>query len=246
MRSKALLWPLGGAGVIAVVSACSVVAGIEDLQLAPGDGAPDASVEASAEAGARPIDAAPSDAGTPADAGQPDDMGGDASDAGPEGGCGPLNTVDNCGACGVACGQSHASSATCMAATCAFACGAGWSDCNAAKAPNTDGCECNTPSCCPSACQTQHSNGVGQSFYDCTPVSSFDQIGALEACAAYAGGSFAGCSGGWTCSNGPPTSVCYSAPDAGGSCTDYCWEYGGDAGTVTDCTCPGNVKGMWK
>jgi len=41
--------------------------------------------------------------------------------------------------------------------------------------PNTNGCECATPGCCPGAlCQNTHANGVGDSFYDCVAVGTHD------------------------------------------------------------------------
>jgi hypothetical protein len=57
--------------------------------------------------------------------------------------------------------------------------------CNATTPPDTDGCECAAPGCCSGACQVVHSNGAGQSFYDCVAASTFNQTQATEACVAF-------------------------------------------------------------
>jgi hypothetical protein len=53
----------------------------------------------------------------------------------------------------------------CRSGTCLEFCTANHSDCNGLS---SDGCECATVGCCSTACQTTHSNGLGQAFYDCT------------------------------------------------------------------------------
>lgn len=46
-------------------------------------------------------------------------------------------------------------------------CNAGYSDCNGVA---EDGCECAGFVCCAGACAPEHSNGLGQSYYDCAPL----------------------------------------------------------------------------
>jgi hypothetical protein len=182
------------------------------------------------------------------------ESGTDASEAGSDAGCGATNTTSNCGACGQACMPVGAASATCNGLSCAYACSTGHSDCNSATAPDTDGCECATPGCCSGACQTTHTDGVGQSYYDCNSTGTFTEVTATEACTAFAasvGGTAADCSGGWTCSGSSTQYVCYGTKNAT-VCADYCWMYTGKqpdggpgAGVVIDCNCPGNVVGSW-
>ena len=67
----------------------------------------------------------------------------------------------------------------CVGGSCsATACGPGKSDCNANMG---DGCECNTPACCGSGCQTTHADGFGQSFYDCVALGTHSAAQATEA-----------------------------------------------------------------
>jgi hypothetical protein len=157
------------------------------------------------------------------------------------GGCGPVDTTENCGACGQTCKPAGASGATCSGMSCSYTCSANHSDCNGASGANTDGCECNTPGCCSSACQTSHSNGVGNTFYDCNAPKTFDTVSAMEACTAWAqanGGTAANCSDGWKCNNQGPSMVCYGNT-SGKSCQDYCWGYSGSqAGALYACSCP--------
>jgi hypothetical protein len=117
-------------------------------------------------------------------------------------GCGPLNTVNNCGACGVACPSAAdpagVSSAMCTGTTCQYTCNTGYLDCNASVAPDTDGCECAwsgaiTARCCDdNACPAAHVTGYGaqpsgasQTFYDCE--TTVDEKLAMDACIAYSG-----------------------------------------------------------
>jgi hypothetical protein len=98
----------------------------------------------------------------------------------------PLTTALNCTACGVACDTVHSNGAACSGTGCLYTgCANGWSDCNAA-APNANGCECQSPGCCEAgACEPQHNNGIGNTYYDCTPVGVFTSSLALQACIAY-------------------------------------------------------------
>ncbi len=153
----------------------------------------------------------------------------------------PLNTTANCSKCGATCDTVHSMGATCSGTTCMYTgCAAGWSMCNTA-APNAGGCACHTPGCCSSACQTTHSDGMGQSFYDCNPLSTWNQTTALEACAAFTGNA-SYCSNDWT-DDDPDhgTAVC----SKGSPVTCACWSYTGkniglayNYGTANKCYLP--------
>jgi hypothetical protein len=152
---------------------------------------------------------APATDGAPADARGDARDGAVASDAGHDGatadarvdsGCGPLNTLTNCGACGAACPTNTAGvgMAMCTGTTCQYTCNTGYLDCNASVAPDIDGCECAwsgpiTATCCAgNACPTAHvtgfatgPSGTGQTFYDCE--TTVDEQLAMDACIAYSG-----------------------------------------------------------
>ena len=75
---------------------------------------------------------------------------GSSPDAPFDSGCGALNTADNCSACGDKCASTTTVeiSTACngdsngFGSTCSYTCANGYQDCNAANAPNLDGCEC--------------------------------------------------------------------------------------------------------
>lgn len=85
----------------------------------------------------------------------------------------------NCGTCGHICPTSQ----VCSSGTCTGSCPGGTVDCGG-------GC-CAGSACCGSSCQTVHSNGVGQSYYDCNALgqpgnpSTYSLTIATEARAAY-------------------------------------------------------------
>jgi hypothetical protein len=165
------------------------------------------------------------------------DAGHDA--AGADSGCGPLDTVTNCGACGVACPASGdnagVSSAMCTGTSCQYVCKMGNLDCNASVAPDTDGCECAwsgaiTATCCAgNACPTAHAtgyamqpSGANETFYDCETM--VDQQLAMDACAAYSGAA-ADCALG-TCNTPGELVVCnFNVPTQ----DSVCWAYAGAA-----------------
>jgi hypothetical protein len=148
-----------------------------------------------------------------------------------------LSSTTSCGQCGVAC-SPKTGPASCNGATCSYKCNAGLIDCNGGTPPDVDGCECQTsssaPGCCSGKCQTVHSNGVGQSFYDCSDHTITPML-AKEACEAFAGPNQ--CASSSTCCllgalgacvGSMATSMCGSV---GGKC--LCWQYAGNApGTV--------------
>jgi hypothetical protein len=197
------------------------------------------------------VDAAPQGDGGPEkgpDAGSPDVWeAGSAPDS--AGGCGTPDTVDNCGACGVKCNKTTGTP-SCAGATCTYVCAAGHSNCNASS-PDTDGCECATPGCCGTGCETTHTDGVGQAYFDCNPRATYTEAAAFAACTAYAksvGSSGANCVGPLTCTGSSVPTVCFTT--SGGQCASYCWQYtgvyaDGGPGTVWDCACPAHVMGSW-
>jgi hypothetical protein len=107
----------------------------------------------------------------------------------------PITTPLNCGACGVACNTTNSVDAGCGPTGCTYTCAPNFSNCNTTSAPsNTGGCACNTPACCATSgatpgaggpaytCETTHSNGVGESFYDCEPAGTYTLAQATTAC----------------------------------------------------------------
>jgi hypothetical protein len=140
-----------------------------------------------------------------------------------------LSSTATCGGCTNAC-NTKTGAASCNGTTCSYQCNSGLTDCNADSVPDTDGCECSTPACCGTGCQTTHSDGVGQNFYDCNQQGSYSQAQAQEACTAYTGDETA-CAPSSTCC-GITLGVCLGTTaqsvcgTAGGTC--YCWQYEGE------------------
>ncbi len=238
---------------------CAMISGVDQFQKgdcpggcadgqSPADGSsttdgskPDGTVDSGPDGGSMGMDGSSGD-----DSSMGTDSGGmDAGgmDAGGDG-CGPLNTVQNCTMCGGACDMTNSQGASCNGQTCQYqSCNMGWSDCNT-SAPDFDGCECNTPSCCGNMCQTTHSNGIGQSFYDCTAKNTYTQIQAIEACTAYTGNSNL-CSM-YTCVNPKDSLICGTINNI---CA--CWDYSGTyVGHVSNsgsksCVCAGGNDPQW-
>ena len=154
-------------------------------------------------------------------------------DAPAEGGCGPLDSVNNCSACGLAC-STTTGAASCNGATCSYVCTSNRRDCNGGVAPDKDGCECTGTGCCGTGCQTIHSSGIPSpaNYYDCNSKGSTTQTQAMAACSETGG---TGCSatnttcGGILGFGGTPTDgVCGTVAS-----TCYCWVYSGqNAGQV--------------
>jgi len=147
-----------------------------------------------------------------------------------------LASPSNCAKCNQAC-STQTGPASCDGTKCSYTCNQGLSDCNGTTAPNTDGCECATPGCCGSGCQTKHNTGVSSptNYFDCNATGN-GQAQAMAACGAFMtanGGSPGACfqsqTGGLPCCCfGTAQSICGSA---GNKC--YCWQYGGpNSGTV--------------
>jgi hypothetical protein len=177
-----------------------------------------------------------------------------------EAGCGPTNTVSNCGACGVSCAPASMSVATpsCNGGACSYTCQGGYLDCNAAVAPNTDGCECATPGaisamCCQNSCPVRHSTGfakgvappgLDQTFYDCN--TTINAQVAMEACTQYSGNAVycaTNTAFGVSCGPGDTDLVVCNFYSATQNCV--CWDYQGTAlgwavnsGVTNSCLCP--------
>lgn len=169
-----------------LLAGCAMIAGVDQYKRGQCPGGCDASVDVTARDAApdmgadTAVDAGSTDA--PDDTQPPPDSGG--NDGGSDGGCGATNTVQNCSQCGAVCDQTNASQTACNGTTCLYTCKMGFSNC-ANAAPDLNGCECATPSCCGAQCATTHTNGIGQSFYDCVAKKTYDLAQANEACTAY-------------------------------------------------------------
>ncbi len=243
----------------AAVGSCAAISGLDRYSNGEGDASGDAGGGASDDGGADSPSGPSGDSTT--DRGSLGDvveaaMGSDASDAArvdasPPIDCGVPDTLSNCGACGASCSTTTGTPA-CNGTTCSYTCNAGLADCNASTAPDTDGCECAAATmasqgtvggCCSGKCQTQHSDGLGQSFYDCNPPNTFTVTTALEACTAFTGDSTK-CS---TMTCNPKGAVVCSA--GAGNCD--CWMYQGnlvgyvDVNATTTCYCPISTDPKW-
>jgi hypothetical protein len=84
----------------------------------------------------------------------------------------------NCGACGWTC----AVGATCGGGSCACPSGR-TTPCGQGATGGGTCCAGNT--CCSGACQTEHDNGLGQHFYDCLALGTYDVTQARAAAAAW-------------------------------------------------------------
>jgi hypothetical protein len=215
-----------------------------DTSIVPVEPDPDSGSEppdsgsAPPDSGSPPPDSGspPPDSGSPPpDSGSPPpDSGSGPPDSGSSG-CGPTNTATNCGACGVKCDTTTASVApTCNGTSCVYSCKPGLVDCNT-TAPDTNGCECAGDGCCGSSCQTKHSNGIGQNYYDCNPLGTYTEGAAMAACVASTG-TPAQCAL-YVCVGNDGSLVC----SLGAGCT--CWKYdpgkSGINGRIsTSCLCP--------
>jgi hypothetical protein len=208
--------------------------------------APSSEADTGASDGNAKADAHDGAVGSDAEAGAHDGSAADAkSDV--DSGCGPLNTVTNCGACGVACpaagDNAGVGTAMCTGTTCQYTCSAGYLDCNASVAPDTDGCECAwsgpiAATCCMgNACPSPHltgfangPSGASQTFYDCETMVTLKL--AMDACIAYSGDQMycAATSCGASTTN---TVVCNLTSPV--SQDDVCWGFSGTgAGWVYD------------
>jgi len=98
-------------------------------------------------------------------------------------GGGPVGSDD--GGCGVVCDSIHSLGPVCSPGGCTFSgCMSGYVDCDKA-APNGNGCECAGNGCCNGACQTKHSDGLGDNFFDCVALGTQDAAQIAKAAAAW-------------------------------------------------------------
>jgi len=112
-----------------------------------------------------------------------------------------------------------------------------------------NGCECTVGTgCCGTSCQVQHMNGLGQNFYDCVPLGTYDSNQAFKACAAFSGSTALCTDFGNVCNTtGPPNN------DTSIVCSNLytdcaCWSYAGaspglvynDPATTCFCVLPGD------
>jgi hypothetical protein len=122
--------------------------------------------------------------------------------------CGPdnsgcetaTNTVSDCGGCGVSCGQKNASAAACGAngMKCSFTCNNGFADCNAANAPDTDGCETSlgtTNNCgtCGRVCKADGASNASAASCSNSTRCAYTCKAKFGDCNANAGGNTDGC-----------------------------------------------------
>lgn len=189
------------------------------------------------------VDSGPADSGHLDSSAASDGQGAADSDS-PD--CGPLTQVTQCGACGRACDTSTASAAGCNGGTCSYTCKPGRSDCSQ-TAGNVDGCECATTGCCGDRCQTVHSNGLGQTYADCTDAGTINQNQALAACAAFSGSpnvcAVVNCGAG-------AQAVCSTLDLAACACWAFSGPFAGHAydsgkGGLLGCVCPGTGSATW-
>ena len=155
-----------------------------------------------------------------------------------------LSTTSACGSCSNACSYPGGL-ASCSTGSCALAgCKSGFANCDGQAA---NGCECMSAGCCPGgACQQTHTNGLGQSYYDCTAPGTYNAQQALEACTAFTGDATQ-CDA-ITCSSGD-LAVC---SDGSSSSACDCWIYSGSQATrvktggKASCSCSAHTSSpMW-
>jgi hypothetical protein len=107
------------------------------------------------------------------------------SQTGCGGACADLQTdANNCGGCRLVCGTPGTTAVRCQGGSCIETCSANSENCNGAAG---DGCECLGNGCCGSNCQTEHSNGIKQFFYDCNPPRTYTLAAAIAACTRFTG-----------------------------------------------------------
>jgi hypothetical protein len=157
-------------------------------------------------------------------------------DGNPANGCElSIYDVNHCGSCFNVCGFPGGMAA-CPTGTCVLTgCNAGTVNCDGQA---SNGCECAGNGCCAgNTCQTNHMNGVGQTFDDCQPLDTYDVTQATEACTAFTGDA-SQCHPSATCGIGQ-LAVC---SDGSSNACD-CWIYSGTAmgkvrtGSVGFCNC---------
>jgi hypothetical protein len=150
--------------------------------------------------------------------------------------CGPpQGTGGTGGSCTASCGASGCACSTPAGVTG----GTGGGMCSILAACNNGG----QPVCGSGTCQTAHTDGLGQSFYDCNPLATYTLTTAMEAAAAFAapsGGTYES-----TCPQTPTISTVCATNSASNAVS--CWGYSGVvAGQVSNGTCPFVSVGTWQ
>jgi hypothetical protein len=106
----------------------------------------------------------------------------------------------------------------------------------------TDAQEAGTGPCDGGTALVVHSNGLGDTFTDCTPLATFNLTQAFEACAAHTGDAGACSVDPITCSQGDQ--VCGTIASV---CT--CWRYNGNSSgrysQGSSCNCVGSASPQW-
>ncbi len=92
-------------------------------------------------------------------------------------------STTSCGGCGRGCASANVQTLACAAGLCTSTCVAGRMNCARPAAPSVDdGCECAGTACCAgNTCQTQHTNGVGNTFFDCVALGTHNLAQATAA-----------------------------------------------------------------
>jgi len=151
--------------------------------------------------------------------------------------------VQHCGGCTNVCNLANAT-AKCPSGTCQVdTCKPSFLNCDNNPA---NGCECGGSACCGTACQTNHSNGLGQTFADCAALNTFNKAQAQEAATAWAATAtpldLATCPG----TNSTTSAWCWQTAT---KCA--CWGYAGLGkgkvfqNTTNGCICPTDVNTPW-
>ncbi len=89
-----------------------------------------------------------------------------------------------------------------------------------------------------------HSNGLGQSYYDCTPLGTYNQAQATEACTAFTGNASLCTLDPIPCGGSNEHQIC-----SNGASTCGCWRYSGlNTGQVNSnatCLCVPGTAPSW-
>ena len=158
-----------------------------------------------------------------------------------------FNDPNHCGNCSNVCSLPNAT-AGCPSGSCTVqSCSGGFQDCDGTA---SNGCECAGSACCGASCQTAHSNGTGQTYYDCVAIDTYNQTQATEAAnASPLGGTiFAG-----HC--GSDTTVIDVCNQTSSKCT--CWGFANNSvgnnamghvavnNSGSGCPCPASTDPNW-
>lgn len=168
------------------------------------------------------------------------DDGFDDCDGDPRNGCETnLDTdVNNCGACSNVC----AAGIDCVDGIClAGSCPSGFITCS--SDPMTT-CECEGTGCCDTSCQTKHDNGIGQFYFDCEPLGTYNLTQANKARQAYIDAGHPGIS-----SDNVDCGFRIAAARLESASSCATWSYSGStAGHVISqetCVCPTDNSAPW-